>query len=353
MSNYSGMSGLDLFTDPFSRTQAYNQPPVRSSSTVAPRPNTAATQTSLDRQAKPVTAKAQQTSNVPEKPVTPIAAPSSQENVKAPVPEPVATEPAPAQEQKPTATEPAPAKESTPAATQSEPPKPSKKALELDMSTSAGTSGKVSDEDDVARRKAHEEAEAKRRELWESKVAEKRKAEEEALQKLNSMSDDDVIAASVERISTEVERITRRSMKEAVSLYIQDLARKDSCFARKVLNERKNLVMCFRYINKRAKEYVMQEMQDNDIKPDGNGYGTDVPEGLCFQWATEYFYEEEKVEEEKFIPKPYVGKTSKSKKTATKAKKTEKSTAKDTAKNQDPKDNFEQMSLFEKEGAGQ
>ena len=355
MNNYPDMVGLDLFTDPFSRQpQAYNQPPVRSSSTIASHPKTAATQTLPNRQAakptqpKPVAAQAQQPNTIA-KPTTPPESPAPQENVKAPVPvkeqeqKPTAAEPAPAQKQKPVTTEPAPVKESTPVATQ---PEPKKKTLELDMSTS----GKASNEDDAARRKAHEEAEAKRKAAWEAKQAEKRKAEEEALQKLNAMSDDDAIVESIKRVSEDVERLTRRNMKHAVSEHIQELARKNPAFARLTMQPCKNMSRCFRYINRLAKNYVRQEMEENDIKPDSDGYGCDVPDDIVYKWATDYFYDanapEDDVKEEKFIPKPYVGKTSKPKKTTTKAKKTEKAAAKDTAKNQAPKDDFKQMSLF-------
>ena len=62
----------------------------------------------------------------------------------------------------------------------------------------------------------------------------------------------------------------------------------------------------------------MQEMKDNDIKPSAEGYGSDVPDDLCYQWAKEYFFDMEAPEdkdpnEEQFVPKPYVGKTTTSK----------------------------------------
>lgn len=342
MNNYSNMSGLDLFTDPFSRQpQAYNQQPAHSNSTVASRQKTA---DAKPTQQKPVTAQAQQPNTVA-KPTTPIEAPAPQENVKVPVP---------AQEQKPVVTSPASAE----ANTQPEPPK---NALELDMTTGAGTGSKILDEDDAAKRKAHEEAETKRKAEWEARQDEKRKSEEEALQKLNSMSDEEAIAASVKRIVTDTERLTRRNMKECVAEHIQELCRNDTEFARRTMHPRKSMVHCFKYITRMAKEYVRQEMEDNDIKPDSNGYGCDVPDGLCYQWAEDYFNDldasEDQVKEEKFVPKPYVGTSSKSasktKKAATKAKKSEKSTTKDTAKNQEPKDDFEQMSLFCEGGENQ
>ena len=77
-----------------------------------------------------------------------------------------------------------------------------------------------------------------------------------------------------------------------------------------------------------AREFVEQEMKDNDIKPEGvNGvYGSDVPDDLCYQWAEDYFRDpdakEDQQEEEEFVPKPYYGKTT-SKSSGKKAKKAE------------------------------
>lgn len=55
-------------------------------------------------------------------------------------------------------------------------------------------------------------------------------------------------------------------------------------------------------------------MEDNGFKPERNGiYGSDVPDDLCYQWAEEYFNDsdakEDQKEEEKFVPKPYPGRT--------------------------------------------
>ena len=210
-------------------------------------------------------------------------------------------------------------------------------------------SGAAPAQDDTEKRKAHEESEAKRKAAWEAKQAAKKQAEEAAIQKLRDMDDEDVIAASTARISTEVERLTRRNMKECVAEHIQSLCKKDTAFARRTMHPRKSMIRCFKYINRMAKEYVKQEMADNDIKPDGGCYGTDVPDGTVYQWAAEYFnatdVPEDCEKEEKFIPKPYTGATaktsSKATKATTKAKKTEKQ-----AKNSESKSNFQQMSLF-------
>ena len=236
-----------------------------------------------------------------------------------------------------------PPKAPVPASTQ---PATPKKELVLDMSSGSGAAPA---QDDTEKRKAHEESEAKRKAAWEAKQAAKKQAEEAAIQKLRDMDDEDVIAASTARISTEVERLTRRNMKECVAEHIQSLCKKDTAFARRTMHPRKSMIRCFKYINRMAKEYVKQEMADNDIKPDGGCYGTDVPDGTVYQWAAEYFnatdVPEDCEKEEKFIPKPYTGATaktsSKATKATTKAKKTEKQ-----AKNSESKSNFQQMSLF-------
>ena len=103
------------------------------------------------------------------------------------------------------------------------------------------------------------------------------------------------------------------------------------------------MVHCFQYINRKAKDYIQQEMKDNDIKQENGVYGGDVPDDLCYQWAEDYFNdpdaEEDKEKEEEFIPRPYVGSS------ASKSKKTSKKTAaKKEPKKQEPK-SFEQMTL--------
>lgn len=103
------------------------------------------------------------------------------------------------------------------------------------------------------------------------------------------MSDDEVMAASMKRVGDDSERLTRRNMKQYVTEYIQTLCLEDVAFARNVMHPRKNMVNCFRYIKRRAFEFAKQEMEDNDVKPSAEGYGTDVPDGLCYQWAEDYF----------------------------------------------------------------
>ena len=161
------------------------------------------------------------------------------------------------------------------------------------------------------KRQEHEQAEAKRKAEWEAKQRAKEEAEQAAWENAVAMSDDEVMAASMKRVGDDSERLTRRNMKQCVTEYIQTLCLEDVAFARNVMHPRKNMVNCFRYINRKALEFAKQEMEDNDVKPSAEGYATDVPDGLCYQWAEEYFKDlnakEDRGQEEKFVPKPYYG----------------------------------------------
>ena len=177
----------------------------------------------------------------------------------------------------------------------------------------------------------YEQAEAKRKAEWEARQRAKEEAEQAAWENAVAMSDDELMAASMKRVGDDSERLTRRNMKQCVTEYIQTLCLEDVAFARNVMHPRKNMVNCFRYINRRAFEFAKQEMEDNDVKPSAEGYGTDVPDGLCYQWAEEYFKDmnakEDRGQEEKFVPKPYYGGRSSTTKKAEK-KKAEKPAAK-------------------------
>ena len=177
--------------------------------------------------------------------------------------------------------------------------------------------------DDTAARKAHEAAEAKRKAEWDAKQAAKKAARQEQLDRIKAMTDADLLAASLSRVSTDTERLTRRNMKEAVAEHIQDKCREDTAFALLVMDPDKSMINCFQYINRRARAYAEQEMKDNGIDRTGV-YGLDVPDGLCFQWAEDYFRDpdakEDHTSEEKFVPKPYVPNRKTAKTTTAKAK---------------------------------
>ena len=164
-----------------------------------------------------------------------------------------------------------------------------------------------------ARKKAEfDAAEAKRKAEWEAKQAQKKLREQQELDRLAAMSDDDVMQASMNRVSQDTERLTRRNMKLCVMEDVQTECLADPAFARLVMNPKKKMLNCFHYINRKAREYLEQEMKDNDEKPMGGGFGGDVPDELCYQWAREYFRDAEAKEdaepEEKFVPKTYNGK---------------------------------------------
>lgn len=64
-------------------------------------------------------------------------------------------------------------------------------------------------------------AEAKRKAEWEAKQAQKKLREQQELDRLAAMSDDDVMQASMNRVSQDTERLTRRNMKLCVMEDVQ------------------------------------------------------------------------------------------------------------------------------------
>jgi len=193
---------------------------------------------------------------------------------------------------------------------------------------------KAEDQEEERKRAEHEASEAKRKAEWEAKQQEKKGAELREIYRLDCMPDEEVMVESMQRISKDTERLTRRNMKDCVSEHVQTLCFEDAAFARLTMHPRKCMINCFRYINRKASEFVEQEMKDNDIKPENGVYGSDVPDDLCYQWAEDYFRDpdasEDKPEkEEEFVPKPYTGKTSSK---STKKKVTKKETGKNDMK---------------------
>jgi hypothetical protein len=163
---------------------------------------------------------------------------------------------------------------------------------------------------DAEKCRAHEAAETQRKAEWDAQQQAKKDAEKKAIADLAAMRDSEVTGASVKRIGDDLERLTRRNMKQSVTQYVQSLCKCDPALARLTMHPRKSMLHCFRYINRMAREYLEQEAKDNDEKPVG-GIGGDVPDGLCFQWAVDYFRDpdaqEDANKEEKFVPKQYYG----------------------------------------------
>lgn len=169
-------------------------------------------------------------------------------------------------------------------------------------------------EEEAKRKAEHEAAEAQRKAEFEARRAEKKKNEQLQLLKMQNLSDNDVMAAAAQRASEDTEKLTRRSLKECVSEYIQTLCFSDPAFARLTMHPRKNMIHCFMYIQRKAQEYVQDEIKLSGIKP-GPGmqiYSTDIPDDLCYKWAEDYFRDptvkEDEEQEEKFVPRPYVSK---------------------------------------------
>ena len=205
--------------------------------------------------------------------------------------------------------EPVPEQETAPAASMPPP------ELKLDTKQDA-----VPAPDDTAARQAHEAAEAKRKAEWDAKQAEKKAARQAALDRIGKMNRNELLKASVERVAADTERLTRRNMKEAVAEHVQAKCREDASFAMLVMAPEKSMIRCFRYISRQAQKYAEQEMKDNGIERTGV-YGLDVPDGLCFKWAEDYFRdenaEEDHKDDEKFVPKPYVSTNRKAAKSKT------------------------------------
>lgn len=170
-----------------------------------------------------------------------------------------------------------------------------------------------SDLEEKRKRAEHEASEARRKAEWEARQQAKRDAEKTQIERVQAMSDEELMAESMKRVSADTEKLTRRNMKECVAEYIQTLCVEDPAFARMVMSPKKNMVRCFQYISRKAWGYVQDELKANGIQPQRGAqpYGCDIPDDLCYHWAEEYFrtpdVKEDQEEEEKFVPKPYCG----------------------------------------------
>ena len=211
----------------------------------------------------------------------------------------------------------------------------------------SGDAGKTAEADTEAtnedeKKKAHEEAEAKRKAEFDARQAAKKAAEQEQLAKLEAMSPEELLAASLKRVGEDTEKLTRRHMMECVMEHIQTLCLGDPAFARKVMHPRKNMIRCYQYIGRKAWEYVQDELKAKNITPSRETpYASAIPEGICYQWAEDYFNDpdakEDHEDEEKFVPKPYYGGTSKSRSTKKEKKDTKPKPQKEAEKKPDPK----------------
>lgn len=226
-------------------------------------------------------------------------------------------------------------------------------AAMTELMTAAKDADAIAHEEEE-KRAAHEAAEAKRKEEWEAKQQAKKAAEEAILIQIASMSDDALIASSMKKIEEDTERLTRRNMKLCVMEWIQTKCLDDLAFARMAMHPKKNMVNCFHYINRKAKDYLQKEMEHNDQSPENGIYGGDVPDELCYQWAEAYFQDpdakEDRQKKEEFVPRPYYGGAARKNAKPKKAdKKTEKAAeSKKVAAKENGEENLPgQLSLFD------
>ena len=139
---------------------------------------------------------------------------------------------------------------------------PQAKSLQADSVETANA-----DAEEAKRRAAHEAAEDQREAEFNARKEAKQKAIQEQINRVGAMTNEEAMNAAIQRTGADTEKLVRRNMKEMVTEYIQTLCIEDSAFARLTLHPRKSMIRCFQYINRKAFEYVQDEMKDNGITP--------------------------------------------------------------------------------------
>jgi len=210
------------------------------------------------------------------------------------------------------------------------------------------TANKPDDVSEAEKKRKHEEAEAKRKAEFDAKQKVKKEADAKALAAWEAMTDAEAGAQSSQKVDADTERLTRRNMKICVTDCIKEKCMNNAAFARMVGHPRKSMINCFKYINRMAREFLEQEMKDNDEKAVGGSFGGDVPDDLCYKWAEDYFSDpnakEDESQEEKFVPKPYYGGSS----AKSKSKKKEPAKSEPKKKPETPVQEEKQVSLWDK-----
>lgn len=180
--------------------------------------------------------------------------------------------------------------------------------------------------EDEKRRAEHEAAEAKRKAEWEEKQRKKNEAREAKLREIAALSSSELQVNAIKQTGDQTEQFVQRNMKVCVTEVIQQKCVEDPTFARLVLNPDKCMIHCFSYIKRKAFDYLKDLAQQNEKAgfKDTDICG-DVPDGLCYQWAIAYFQDmeaqEDKKDDEEFIPRPYHSPYTKNKKSTKNEKK--------------------------------
>ena len=183
-------------------------------------------------------------------------------------------------------------------------------AADTEITTPPAEQQKTPEQTEAEKKKAFEEEEAKRKAEFDAKKA-KRDEEVQIEWELNLMVTQEELFANAKSIlSKDIERITQKTMKECVGAHIINASQHNEIIAQHVVHPEKNSVNCFKYINRKAREYLEEYMKFTGEKQDKNGViGIDIPDNLCYQWAEEYFSStdipEDHEDEEKFVPKKY------------------------------------------------
>lgn len=192
------------------------------------------------------------------------------------------------------------------------------------VSTVQGTNNtsSVTSQTEEERKKEFEANEAKRKAEFDAKKA-KLDEEIQIEWEMNTMmSSEELSEKAKEALSADIERITQKRMKDYVGEHIINAATQKELIARHVFHPKKSLTNCFKYINRKAKAYLEEQMKLTGEKPDKNGIiGIDIPDNICYGWAEEYYsstdISEDHEDEEKFVPKVYT--SARSTKTAKKS----------------------------------
>ncbi|MBQ8848979.1 MAG: hypothetical protein IJ011_01445 [Clostridia bacterium] len=182
------------------------------------------------------------------------------------------------------------------------------------LSEETSKEDKKEEKSEEQKRREHEEAEAKRKAEWEAK--QKAKEEEEIFKWETAIAsiDGPLAESAMRRVSDEVEWLTHHELELSISEMLQTRCIEDSDLVRQIYHPRKSMLNCFKYVRRKAEEYVKKEMMANGIEPRNIAYGSAIPQRVCYQWAIDYFFdmdapEDKDPNEEKFVPKPYTGKT--------------------------------------------
>lgn len=210
--------------------------------------------------------------------------------------------------------------------------------------------------EDEKKRAEHEAAEAKRKAEWEERQQKKKEAREAKLKEIAALNSSELQITAIDQAGKQMEQFVQRNMKICITEVLQQKCAEDLEFARLVLNPDKNMLHCFKHVNRKAFDYLKKLAEENEKAgfKDTELCG-DVPDGLCYQWAIEYFYdlnaEEDKQPEETFVPRPYISTLPKSRKISKKtssqpaAAATKKSTEKSKKETQPPKEPQQEAQL--------